>query len=324
MEQYTGLVAALELLFPICRSELLTKGVDPSPVRLQLDRHTSLRHISDDFLKDASDAGLNDAGKASRLFLDLAQMVDKPPSISEAAEAVMGVARSLAAGSADALEEARGDLPSTSEQLSWFATDLFEGARSLDYVRVNGSLVGRSLDERLFVINLDSAGHNVGAAVELDAAARLLPSLARFDKREGGRAMPVLMEAISTGWEVLAGPLSGADPVAIDIALQGLFVDTDRFPSGDWTAWMASRSVDAAYAALGFVFGKTPYPPAVIDARSAAVDSAAISRGIDPWDLSATYRTLVDPAVLEEVRHEIEAVRLAKTDPMSLRGRLVA
>lgn len=320
-DPYTGLVAGLELLLPICRSEFLRRNLDPSPLRVLLDRHISLRSISDDFPERAAQIGLAEAGAACRLFLSLAQQPEAAPSISDVTHAVTEMVRSEAGALASQLQEPHGDWPSNLEQVSWLTTDLGLAGRSIDYVRTNASLVGRDLEERLFVIELDTAGRGPRLAVELDSASRLLHWFDRYDERERVGGGSLIREALSIGWEVLEGIDRQADASRLDVALQREFVQTDRYDPRDWIPWMASRTVDAVYAAVGFAFGKAPYPPAISDARRAATDAAAIERGMDPWDLGGVHRTLIDAPVLQELRAQLSASDEARRNALSLRNR---
>jgi hypothetical protein len=312
-------VAGLEILFPVCRSVLLERGTDPTPLRIALDRNTSLRHVSSDLSGLAADLGLTEADEAGRLFLEFAGR-EPPATLHDVIDAILSMAKRKARSEGQQLEEAALSAPaSATQQLEIFRSNIRESSRSLSALRTGAAIVGDSLDQELFAVDANGHGFAVHVAVELDAARRLLPWFDRFDKRERRHARAVLREALAVGWDLVAGVDRAADASRLDRRLQQEFVDTDRFPPRDWIAWLAGRAVDATYSALGVAFGKVPFRPATADARSAARDVAAIGRGIDPSDLDRVYRTLVDAPVLDELRAQISGLRQAQDNPLSLR-----
>jgi hypothetical protein len=317
-DKYLGLVAGLEILFPVVRSEVIASGLDPAPLRGLLDRYASSRRIWDELPAAVSRSGIGTMGAAGRLFQELVEGVESPPTVAHAVAAIETMARVRAGSLANELRAPNGDSPSIERRLVSLTADLADKAWTVAEMRTHCALVGRDLEERLFIIDADRAGPAVRVAVELDAATRLLTWYERFDVRESRGNGVLLCEALSTGWDVLRGVDRSRQAADLDAALQRAFVNTDRYPVGDWVAWLASRAVDAVYSAVGLAFGKAPWPSAVDDARTAAVEVAMIARGLDPWNLEGTYRTLVDDPVLAEVRAQLNALGIARQDPLFL------
>lgn len=179
-------------------------------------------------------------------------------------------------------------------------------------IRVHGALIGAGIDQVVFETAAYSSGRLAGLAVELDCAARLLPWRDRFDAREGTGGGGVIRAALSAATAALAQAPDDRDRARIDRQLQDQFIDTQRYRDGDWVAWLASRATDCAYAAVGSAFGKPSAPSAIAELRAAAVDLAAIARGMLPWDLEATLRTEVDAAVLDELGAQHRALDAAR------------
>lgn len=66
-------------------------------------------------------------------------------------------------------------------------------------------------------------------------------------------------------------------------------------------------------------FEKPQSVSAVGEARSIAIELAAINRGMVPWQFEAPLETDVDQIVIEELRIQLSTLSWVQADPLALR-----
>ncbi len=313
----SAVLLEIEVCFAICRSELVTAGGNVAAVRTAIDEALSGSTDWADAASRVQAAIASRHGPGGRLLIESMSRPRAAMSLDEFRQAIIGLLPAAEwtvplPGEEPGLAKARRRLDETIELAQRPNAEAYE-------VRVQGALVGTAIECLVFDGQAGAAGATVPAALDLDAAYRLLPWIDRLDAREGKRRASVVRSSIAAAWAVILGASSPPDGKKIDRQLQSQFVDTHRYPDNDWIAWLASRAVDATYAAVGGALGKRRAPPGLLVARTASVDVAAIGRGMSPWDLERTLVTEADPPVIEELGAQVAALAIARTDVEALR-----
>lgn len=302
-------LAAVELLFPLCRSALGGSRDDVVALRQRIHAMTSDP-------KDRTAWSTRDTpwerGSVTPALSALNDLLSAPHwrgrEPSAYCDVVLVTIEREAASFGVSLPPDRMAGPSVASQARNVFSDLYDylsdGPRDGGDARAWGSRVGINAEREIHEARARRLGFPGWPALELRCAERLLPDFDRFARTEPAANPAVLRMAVRVGWQILAGERVAAQAEDLLAAVDGQAFDSTSFVSEIHS--LGTRAASAVYSALEAVHGHDTEDNATGLARFQAEDRAALGRGLDTWAFGNHVVTGADAPVLDEIRNQLE------------------